>query len=82
VSGTAGRVRQSDWALGCRPAWQDGRWNGGGGGGISSASSRARRYRGFYEGEWMVLQPENVSRIHSLGGTILGSSRGGMEVEK
>lgn len=41
-------------------------------------------YRGFYGGDecWRVLQPENVSRIHTMGGTILGSSRGGMDVEK
>jgi len=39
-------------------------------------------YRGFlpeYEHPFMVLQPETVSNIHRLGGTVLGSSRGNGE---
>jgi 6-phosphofructokinase 1 len=37
-------------------------------------------YRGFYEdfpNNWVELTPENVDTIHNLGGTVLGSSRGG-----
>lgn len=39
-------------------------------------------YRGFYTYEWMQLTVENVKDIHHLGGTILGSSRGGFSLEK
>jgi 6-phosphofructokinase 1 len=37
-------------------------------------------YRGFYEDfpkNWVPLDPKNVDGIQNLGGTILGSSRGG-----
>jgi 6-phosphofructokinase 1 len=37
-------------------------------------------YRGFYEdfpNNWVELTPESVDMIHNLGGTVLGSSRGG-----
>jgi 6-phosphofructokinase 1 len=37
-------------------------------------------YRGFYEEfpkNWIELNPEKVANIHNLGGTMLGSSRGG-----
>lgn len=41
-------------------------------------------YRGFYgdPAAWVPLKPESVSRVHSLGGTILGSSRGGMDPDR
>ena len=42
-------------------------------------------YRGFYEEypkNWEVLNPDKVDGIHNLGGTILGSSRGGFDAEK
>jgi 6-phosphofructokinase 1 len=37
-------------------------------------------YRGFYEDfpkNWIELNPQIVENIHNLGGTMLGSSRGG-----
>jgi len=39
-------------------------------------------YRGFYSKEWIRLDPERVDAIHKLGGTILGSSRGGFDLNK
>jgi len=41
-------------------------------------------YRGFYESDdyWKKLTPENVQGIQNLGGTILGSSRGGFDGPK
>jgi 6-phosphofructokinase 1 len=41
-------------------------------------------YRGFYEAPeyWVPLTCENVKGIQNLGGTILGSSRGGFDGEK
>ena len=42
-------------------------------------------YRGFYTdfpNEWVELCPTKVRDIHNLGGTILGSSRGGFDAEK
>lgn len=39
-------------------------------------------YRGFYEHEWVQLFPQTVKSIHKLGGTILGSSRGGFDLHK
>lgn len=39
-------------------------------------------YQGFYSGEWQVLEPDGVSAIHESGGTILGSSRGGFDLDK
>lgn len=39
-------------------------------------------YRGFYELPWKVLTPQYVSPIHEQGGTILGSSRGGFDLDK
>ena len=32
--------------------------------------------------DWIELTPDNVKTIHHLGGTILGSSRGGFDLEK
>jgi 6-phosphofructokinase 1 len=41
-------------------------------------------YKGFYSGDdcWMKLEPKVVKNIHKLGGTILGSSRGGFDADK
>lgn len=39
-------------------------------------------YSGFYDDEsWVRLTPEDVKEIHTQGGTVLGTSRGGsMEI--
>lgn len=39
-------------------------------------------YRGFYSLPWINLTPERVSEIHTVGGTVLGSSRGGFDLDK
>jgi len=40
-------------------------------------------YAGFLDDKfWIEFTPKNVSHIHTLGGTILGSSRGGFDQEK
>lgn len=39
-------------------------------------------YEGFYAHPWMQLNPEIVSSIHHMGGTILGTSRGGFDEDK
>ena len=41
-------------------------------------------YRGFYESDdyWKKLTPDNVQGIQNIGGTILGSSRGGFDGPK
>lgn len=39
-------------------------------------------YRGFYTYEWKKLEQQNIKNIHTMGGTILGSSRGGFDLEK
>eukprot|EP00166_Cyanidium_caldarium_P002446 ctg_2394.g357 len=40
-------------------------------------------YRGFYDGTpFMPLNPRNVDGIHRLGGTVLGTSRGGFDLER
>lgn len=42
-------------------------------------------YRGFYEdfpNNWQALSCKDVQNIHNLGGTILGSSRGGFDAVK
>lgn len=42
-------------------------------------------YRGFYEdfpNNWINLNIDSVRDIHKLGGTILGSSRGGFDAKK
>lgn len=42
-------------------------------------------YKGFYtdvDENWIKLRPKDVASIHKLGGTILGSSRGGFDGEK
>ncbi len=42
-------------------------------------------YRGFYEDfpkHWIELNPAKVKGIQTMGGTILGSSRGGFDADK
>lgn len=39
-------------------------------------------YRGFYSKEWIPLTTEKVDNIHKMGGTVLGSSRGGFDLNK
>jgi 6-phosphofructokinase 1 len=39
-------------------------------------------FEGFYLHEIMPLTPKSVSNIHNSGGTILGSSRGGFDLDK
>ena len=39
-------------------------------------------FKGFYSYEWEELNYDKVKGIHDLGGTILGSSRGGFHLEK
>eukprot|EP00742_Colponemidia_sp_Colp-10_P002975 GILJ01003175.1.p1 GENE.GILJ01003175.1~~GILJ01003175.1.p1 ORF type:complete len:544 (-),score=79.01 GILJ01003175.1:135-1766(-) len=39
-------------------------------------------YRGFYDFDWRQLIPSEIAHIHLLGGTILGSSRGGFDLDK
>lgn len=39
-------------------------------------------YRGMYENEYIRLTPQLVSSIHLRGGTILGSSRGGFNLDR
>mmetsp|Transcript_54212 Transcript_54212/g.62348 ORF Transcript_54212/g.62348 Transcript_54212/m.62348 type:complete len:568 (-) Transcript_54212:123-1826(-) len=39
-------------------------------------------YKGFYNYEWVKLEPNTVKKIHQNGGTFLGSSRGGFDKEK
>ena len=41
-------------------------------------------FRGFYEefpNNWIELNPTSVEGIHNLGGTVLGSSRGGFNAD-
>ncbi|KAJ7526003.1 hypothetical protein O6H91_17G077200 [Diphasiastrum complanatum] len=39
-------------------------------------------YRGFYSMEWVPLSPKVVDHWHKIGGTVLGTSRGGFDLEK
>mmetsp|Transcript_44200 Transcript_44200/g.105240 ORF Transcript_44200/g.105240 Transcript_44200/m.105240 type:complete len:564 (+) Transcript_44200:56-1747(+) len=39
-------------------------------------------YKGFYTREWKEMTRESVRNIHRRGGTILGSSRGGHDLDK
>lgn len=39
-------------------------------------------YRGFYNDHWRDLTAEDVEGAHKLGGSILGSSRGGFDLQK
>lgn len=37
-------------------------------------------YRGFYDGHWTELTPDLVESVHKVGGSMLGSSRGGFDL--
>lgn len=39
-------------------------------------------YRGFYTYNWIDLSSKSTKYIHKVGGTILGSSRGGFDIKK
>lgn len=39
-------------------------------------------YRGFYQYDWTRLTVKDVKEIQRLGGTVLGSSRGGFDKDK
>lgn len=39
-------------------------------------------YKGFYSYDWIKLDASIVKGVHSKGGTILGSSRGGFDLNK
>lgn len=39
-------------------------------------------YKGFYTYDWVELSPHIVRNIHNVGGTVLGSSRGGFDLDK
>lgn len=39
-------------------------------------------YKGFYAYDWEELNPLKVKHIHTQGGTVLGSSRGGFDANK
>lgn len=39
-------------------------------------------YRGFYQGHWRELHLEDVEEAHKVGGSMLGSSRGGFDLQK
>ena len=45
-------------------------------------SSRVLLSRGFYSEPLLPLNPDTVGKVHLEGGTFLGSSRGGFELEK
>ena len=51
--------------------------------GVRSITGIKFGYAGFeQDSTWIEFTPKNVSEIHTLGGTILGSSRGGFDQEK
>lgn len=39
-------------------------------------------YRGFYSGRWRELTLDDVEEKHKIGGSMLGNSRGGFDLEK
>lgn len=39
-------------------------------------------YRGFYQGRWRELHLEDVEEAHKVGGSMLGSSRGGFDLQR
>lgn len=39
-------------------------------------------YRGFYQGRWRELNLRDVEELHKVGGSMLGTSRGGFDLEK
>lgn len=50
--------------------------------GVSKIYGIQYGYRGFYTYNWIELTPQTTKHIHKLGGTILGSSRGGFDIKK
>ncbi len=39
-------------------------------------------YKGFYANEWLKLTPQSIKQIHHMGGTFLGTNRGGFDLDK
>ena len=50
--------------------------------GVSKIYGIQYGYRGFYTYNWLELTPQSAKHIHKLGGTILGSSRGGFDLKR
>ncbi|KAA8491541.1 ATP-dependent 6-phosphofructokinase 7 [Porphyridium purpureum] len=50
--------------------------------GVDTVFGIPNGYRGFYNGSWKELNEETTRGIHKLGGSILGSSRGGHDTQK
>jgi 6-phosphofructokinase 1 len=50
--------------------------------GVRSVWGARNGYRGLYETPLEALTPARVSSIHTMGGTFLGSSRGGFNLDK
>lgn len=51
--------------------------------GVRSIHGIKYGYSGFLQdSSWIEFTPKNVADIHTLGGTVLGSSRGGFDAEK
>ena len=50
--------------------------------GVSKIYGIKNGYRGFYSEEPLPLTPGEVSHVHRFGGTFLGSSRGGFDLDK
>jgi hypothetical protein len=50
--------------------------------GVSKIYGIQYGYRGFYTYNWLELSPQSTKHIHKLGGTILGSSRGGFDLKR
>jgi 6-phosphofructokinase 1 len=52
--------------------------------GVQSVYGVHGGYRGFYDNkvEWEKLSPKSVDQIHTLGGSMLGTSRGGHDTTK
>jgi len=49
---------------------------------VRSISGIRFGYKGFYTYDWVEMSPGSVKNIHNLGGTVLGSSRGGFDIDK
>jgi 6-phosphofructokinase 1 len=50
--------------------------------GVSEVWGIPYGYLGFYSRDWILYTPKMVGNIHHLGGTVLGSSRGGFDRKK
>eukprot|EP00184_Porphyridium_aerugineum_P008157 CAMPEP_0184692966 /NCGR_PEP_ID=MMETSP0313-20130426/1292_1 /TAXON_ID=2792 /ORGANISM="Porphyridium aerugineum, Strain SAG 1380-2" /LENGTH=550 /DNA_ID=CAMNT_0027150903 /DNA_START=54 /DNA_END=1706 /DNA_ORIENTATION=+ len=50
--------------------------------GVTTVFGVPNGYRGFYSGNWMQLDRNTVRGIHKLGGSVLGSSRGGFDTTR